>query len=147
MLHDELLSRMIGLACACSTNPATDATDGLLMAGLLAVTGRCSMSDEQIVRLSERIRQDKEAVSPNCVSCTSRCGRTDDYNMARWHSAPEDISQLKKAILDGIADLVQSKGMQPFVYDALRALAEDWKAESFRWYEDEAIRLKGESLS
>ena len=137
---DELLSCMIGLACACSNNPPTENTDGLLMAGLHALRPDAAMTPEQLRRLTERVKADKHAVSPNCATCTSRCGRTDDYDMARWHAAPEAVRAEKEAILSGIITLSR-QGMQPFIYQALQALCEDWGPDTLHWYAEEARRL------
>ena len=138
MDRDTLLSRMIGLACACTSNVPTDRTEGLLTAGLYALSPEAPLSDEQTERLIHRLEEDKRLVAPNCASCTARCGRTDDYDMSRWHTAPEAVRQEKDQILRELVSRVQARGMDPFVYDALQALAEDWEPETLHWYAEEA---------
>ena len=138
MDRDTLLSRMIGLACACANNVPTDRTEGLLMAGLYALSPEAPLSDEQAERLVRRIEEDKRLVAPNCASCTSRCGRTDDYDMARWYASPEAVRREKDLILRGLISRVRARGFDPFVYDALRALAEDWEPETLHWYAERA---------
>lgn len=142
-VQDELCGCLIGLARTCSTNPPTANTDGLLLAGLVATMEDAPFTIEQLVRLTQRIRSDKNEVSPNCAACVSRCGKNDDYDMSRLYAAPDEVRQVKLDILSGLQALAQRGAMSGFIYDALFALAEDWDVQTLAWYRDEALRLLG----
>lgn len=139
-LKNELLGCMIGLARTCSTNPETDETEGLLLAGLMATRDDSAMTEAQLIRLTDRIRADKAKVSPNCVTCTSRCGKNDDYDTNRLYAAPEDVRRAKLTILHHL-QLRAAKGVvDQTTFDSLFALAEDWDATAFACYVAETAK-------
>lgn len=140
-LRKELLGAMIGLARTCSNNPTTTQTEGLLLAGLHACDPMVEMTEEQLRRLTERIRQDKVLVSPNCVHCTSPCGKNADYDVVHIQEASESVRQAKKQIITQLIQLGHQGKMGQLVFDSLFALAEDWEAEAFAWYVQELSKV------
>lgn len=135
-VRERLLGCMIGLARTCSTNPPTEETSGLLMAGLMAMEGSM-MTDDQLRRLTDRVIADKAKVSPNCATCQSRCGKNDDYDLKRLYEAPEDVRDMKLRILRGVCAMAKASVVDQLTFDCLFALAEDWDAETLRWYAEE----------
>lgn len=139
-LQDQLLGCMIGLARTCSTNPVTEETEGLLLAGLMATRPDSAMTDAQLIRLTERIKADKAKVSPNCVTCTSRCGKNDDYDVSRIAAAAEDVRTAKQTILRHLQGMAKRGVVDQLTFDSLFALAEDWDAAALAWYVDETAK-------
>lgn len=139
-LQDELLGALIGLVHACQNNPKTAQTDSLLVEGLYIIIAADRRTDASLQEMTARVRADKAAVAPNCVTCTARCGNTDDYDMQRLWNAGEDIRALKIKILSGICGMaavvypVLQEGctdeeVSAFLHRALLALGEDWEAD------------------
>ena len=59
------------------------------------------------------MHEEKASLLSDCASCTSMCGRTDDYDMEKIWNAHEDIRSLKSLILFGI------RGMAAYAYHAM----------------------------
>lgn len=98
----EVLGAVVGLAKTCGNNPYTDDTiriicDTLMMAqnmcDAFGKVGKSIDADEQkcidvdcsgtdAPQLVERLHKEKYKVSPGCAVCQSRCGNTDDYDIA-----------------------------------------------------------------
>ena len=136
-LRRELLGCLIGLARTCSNNPPTDDTEGLLLAGLHAADEAVPMSPDRLRALIDRVKADKVAVSPNCATCTSPCGKNDDYDLTRIDDADPAIRAAKERILHGLMVRAHQGQMSRLIFDALFALAEDWDEEALGWYADE----------
>lgn len=146
-LRDELVGALIGLARTCDTNPPTDQTEGLLLAGLHLSDPEVQASDEQLRRLIDRVHADKALVSPNCMNCASPCGKNFDYDMSRMDAADDAVREAKLVLLDNLRTLGHRGRMSQLVYDGLFALAEDWDAEAFGWYISESAKAAREELS
>ena len=71
-LQDELTGALIGLACACASNPKTEDTDRLILEGLFTTVTNVSFDDDAIRRMIRRVREEKGRVAPGCASCTAR---------------------------------------------------------------------------
>ena len=139
-LQDELTGALIGLACACTTNPATEHTDRLILEGLFTTVTNVSFDDAAIRRMTDAVRQEKERIAPGCASCMARCGNTDDYDMKRLWEAEEDVRSLKSLLLFGIRGMAAyayhamvlgyvSGEVNDFLRRALFVLAQDWETE------------------
>ncbi len=137
-LQDELTGALMGLACACTTNPKTENTDRLILEGLFTTVTNVNFDDASIRRMLQRVRDEKAQVAPGCAACMSRCGSTDDYDMKRIWEAEEDIRSLKSLILFGIRGMAAyayhamvlgytSDEVNDFFYRALFVLAQDWE--------------------
>ena len=135
-LRRELLGCLIGLARTCSNNPPTDETEGLLLAGLHAADEATAIEPERLRALIDRVRADKAAVSPNCASCVSPCGKNEDYDLDRIDRAEPVIRAVKERILRGLERRGHQGHMDQLVFDALFALAEDWDEKALGWYAD-----------
>lgn len=133
-LRRELLGCLIGLARTCSNNPPTDETEGLMLAGLFAADEAVPMTPERLRALIDRVKADKVAVSPNCASCLSPCGKNDDYDLRRLDAAEPEVRAAKERILRGLMARGRAGRRGKILFDALFALAEDWDAETLRGY-------------
>lgn len=140
-LRQRLCGCLIGLARTCSNNPPTADTPGLLLAGLHLTDESVPAAEAQLTRMIERVQADKAQVSPNCVTCAARCGKNDDYDMARLFAAPDDVRAVKLAVLHGLQAMAHRGMMDQLLYDALFALAEDWDASALQWYADKVQSL------
>lgn len=139
-LQDELTGALIGLARACSNNPRTPETDRLILEGLFTTVTNVNFNNETLRTLIDQVNREKERIVPNCSSCASRCGGTDNYDMSRLWNGDEDIRSLKSLILFGLRGMAayayhamvlgyQDEEVNAFIYKALFVLAEDWAME------------------
>ena len=102
-LQDELTGALIGLARATDGDTLPDETTGkLVIEALFTTMTNVSFDEDSIRRCIRRVRQEKARLVPECSSCSSPCGRNDEYNMANLWQAQEDIRSLKSLILFGI---------------------------------------------
>ncbi|MGI6013890.1 MAG: hydroxylamine reductase [Oscillospiraceae bacterium] len=136
-LQDALTGALISLAHACDNNQKTEETDRLVLESLFTTVTNVSFNDETIQDLVDRVHAEKERIVPNCTTCMSRCGNTDDYDMNQLWNADPDIRSLKSLILFGIRGMAAyayhamvlgytSDEVNSFFYKALFALSEDW---------------------
>lgn len=111
-LQDELTGALIGLAKACAGNPYTDSAIDVMIEGLFTTITNVNFNNETIQILIDKVHAEKDKVVPNCGSCASRCGNTDDYDLNQIWNDNEDIRSLKSLILFGI------RGMAAYAYHA-----------------------------
>lgn len=139
-LQDELTGALIGLARACSNNAKTEDTDRIIIEGLFTTITNVNFNDKTLQEMIERVNKEKDRVSPGCVSCASRCGNTDNYDMQKLWNDNEDIRSLKSLILFGIRGVAayayhamvlgyKSSEVDEFLYKALFAISEDYGME------------------
>ena len=102
MRSDEIISALIGLVGACSSNPKTENTDSVIVRAL-AFSGR--EDDGAVQEIVSEIRSEKNKVAPNCAVCQTPCGNTSDYDMSRIYTAREEIRDLKFRIIDVLQEL------------------------------------------
>ena len=113
-LQDELTGALIGLARATDGDTLPDETTGkLVIEALFTTMTNVSFDEDSIRRCIQRVRQEKARLVPECSSCSSPCGRNDEYNMANLWQAQEDIRSLKSLILFGI------RGIAAYAYHAM----------------------------
>ena len=113
-LKDELTGALIGLAHALDTAPKVSAdTWQLIIDGLFTTVTNVSFNEKTLRELIDRVHEEKASLLSDCASCTSMCGRTDDYDMEKIWNAHEDIRSLKSLILFGI------RGMAAYAHHAM----------------------------
>lgn len=113
-LQDQLTGALIGLARAAEGDTApTDSVFRTIIEGLFTTVTNVSFDDEAIIRQIEKTHKEKSALVPMCESCSSSCGRNEDYDMNLLWNADEDIRSLKSLILFGL------RGMAAYAYHAL----------------------------
>ena len=137
-LQDELTGALIGLARAADGDTlATSNTWRLMVEGLFTTVTNVNFNEKTIRELIDRVHAEKARLVPNCYSCTSRCGRNDDYDMRLLWSAQEDVRSLKSLILFGVRGMAAyahhamvlgyaDEEVNRFFGKALFAIGEDW---------------------
>lgn len=148
MRSDNVISVLIGLIGACSSNPKTPETDDIVLSAL--AFSRDCVSPEKEREMVDIIRREKYSVSPNCASCAMPCGNTSDYDMNRIYGAPEDIREAKLKLLDAISALaarIYDNGEKPSqnamyaIFTALTYIALDLPAKEFSALTDELAEI------
>ena len=113
-LQDQLTGALVGLSRAVDNAPDTnEGTWRLMIEGLFTTVTNVNFNEKTILDLIDRVHAEKARLVPNCYSCTSRCGRNDDYDMRLLWSAQEDVRSLKSLILFGV------RGMAAYAYHAM----------------------------
>ena len=113
-LQDQLTGALVGLSRAVDNAPdANEGTWRLMIEGLFTTVTNVNFNEKTIRDLIDRVHAEKARLVPNCYSCTSRCGRNDDYDMHLLWSAQEDVRSLKSLILFGV------RGMAAYAYHAM----------------------------
>ena len=138
MRSDNVISALIGLIGACSSNPKTPETDDIVL-NALAFSHDCK-NPEREQEMTDNVRREKFSVSPNCASCAMPCGNTSDYDMNRIYDAPDDIREAKLKLLDAVTSLaarICDNGEKPSqstmnaIFKALTYIALDLPAKEF----------------
>ena len=113
-LQDKLTGSLIGLARATEGNEAlvTDTTDKVVLEGLFTTVTNVNFNNDTILELIHRVEEEKKKLIPNCYTCTSSCGRNNNYDMKNLWTADEDTRSLRSLILFGI------RGMAAYAYHA-----------------------------
>ena len=137
-LQDQLTGALVGLSRAVDNAPDTnEGTWRLMVEGLFTTVTNVSFNERTIRELIDRVHAEKARLVSNCYSCTSRCGRNDDYDMRLLWSAQEDIRSLKSLILFGVRGMAAyahhamvlgytDEEVNRFFAKALFAVGEDW---------------------
>ncbi len=105
---DVLLGALVGLARSTVNEPKTEDTDHVLAAGLRQAAN-ADAAEEALARMTRIVETEKHRVAPNCATCTMRCGNTDNYDLARLWTAPENIRALKLRMLRCVFQLAQGR--------------------------------------
>ena len=139
-LQDELTGALIGLARAAGGQETGEETDALVLEGLFTTVTNVNFNNETITDLTQRVRREKERLSPGCAGCGAPCGKAEEYPMDLLWNAQEDIRSLKSLILFGIRGMAayayhaavlgyRDAKVNAFFYKALFAIGEDWGME------------------
>lgn len=113
-LQDQLTGALIGLARATMGNEelVTADTHKLVLESLFTTVTNVNFNHKTITALIKRVEAEKERLVPMCFSCSSACGRNDNYDMKKLWDSDEDIRSLKSLILFGI------RGVAAYAYHA-----------------------------
>ena len=137
-LQDQLTGALVGLSRVVDNAPDTnEGTWRLMIEGLFTTVTNVNFNEKTIRDLIDRVHAEKARLVPNCYSCTSRCGRNDDYDMRLLWSAQEDVRSLKSLILFGVRGMAAyahhamvlgyaDEEVNRFFGKALFAVGEDW---------------------
>ncbi len=141
-IQDELTGALIGLANATVGNEdlLTDHTVRLTVEGLFATLTNVNFDQEALERMLASVHSEKARIVPQCMACTSPCGRNSDYDMKLLWTDNEDIRSLKSLILFGIRGMAayayhamvlgyRDEKVEAFLLKALRAVGDDWTME------------------
>ena len=142
LLQDQLTGALIGIARASSGNEhlLTKEITSLIIESLFATLTNVNFDNDSLKALLERAKAAKQSMVPDCASCASSCGRTDDYDMRELWTAQEDIRSLKSLILFGIRGVAayayhaavlgyHDSTVEDFLYKALFVIGEDMTME------------------
>lgn len=125
-LQDELTGALIGLARAVDgAQTVSKRTGQVIIEGLFTTVTNVSFDNAAIEKMIQKVRAEKERLVPDCSSCQSPCGKTDEYDMGQLWNADEDIRSLKSLILFGI------RGMAAYAYHASVLNYEDADVDRF----------------
>jgi len=136
-LQDVLTGALIGLARVCNSNEPTANTARVVMEGLFTTITNVNFDVVTIQAMIDKVNAEKLAIAPNCNSCGSPCGGTDNYDVQQIWDANEDVRSLKSLILFGLRGVAAyayhalmlgytSQEVDAFFLKALFALGEDW---------------------
>lgn len=137
-LRDNLIGCTIGLSRVCSMHKKSARTDLLILQALLD-SADTSLSDGTIQSTMSLVQSEKSKIAPMCETCAARCGNSDDYDMNKLYNAPDEIRELKLAILHKIQEMAKDAILQLrsgnldehkliYFHKCLFAISEDWNA-------------------
>lgn len=123
--RQKILSSLIGIARAAEGNEGKldGETDRLVCTALSAIAEEKIGSDAVDYILSA-LRKEKKRIAPDCFSCASPCGRTDDPDLSALSDSPE-VSDLKERLVETLISLSCEKKINPSVYKALYLIGYD----------------------
>ena len=111
--QDELTGALIALARAADGTEPTESTHKAMLEGMFTTITNVNFDSEKVQEKIEAVREEITKLVPQCSSCSSACGRNDEYDMKLLWEANEDIRSLKSLILFGL------RGMAAYAYHAL----------------------------
>lgn len=125
-LRSRLTGALIGLARATEGNEylCSDSTAAVMVAGLCADE---DFGHDVLLEMLQRVDDEKRKLVPSCYVCAAPCGRTDNFDMDKLQSAPEETRAAKLRLLTGSRDLAASlaqgnEAVHNFLYKALFAI-------------------------
>lgn len=123
--RQKILSSLIGLARAVEGNEGKldGETDRLVCTALSAI-GEEKISSDAVDYILSVLRKEKKRIAPDCFSCASPCGRTDDPDLSALSDSPE-VRDLKEKLVETLISLSCEKKMNPSVYKALYMIGYD----------------------
>ncbi len=126
-----LLGALIGLARAADGRAdAQEAAFAAIADGLRAIAQHDAAA---LAPLTERARNEKFALAPDCAVCAAPCGRTAEFDAAAWQTEPEPQRALHRAIFSRALALARSAAPDTrLLARAVFALGEDWDPQWLR---------------
>ena len=117
--RQKILSSLIGIARAAEGNEGKldGETDRLVCTALSAIAEE-KISSDAVDYILSALRKEKKRIAPDCFSCASPCGRTDDPDLSALSDSPE-VSDLKERLVETLISLSCEKKINPSVYKAL----------------------------
>ncbi len=93
----ELVGALVGLAKACNVHLKTENTDNIIIQSLVGIF----QNEQQFEELLQKVRKEKLAVAPDCVTCLAPCGNTDEFNLDElWNpEISQNVRNLKIELL------------------------------------------------
>ena len=120
-MYRKTLSTLIGLVGAESNNGKTEDTDAIVRQALLR------MHEED---LSQRIREEKFRIAPNCATCSAPCGNTSDYPMEKM----ESWSAIREQVIRELQRIaaVENDALPEIVYRAIAYIGYDLEEDAYQ---------------
>ena len=103
--RQKILSCLIGLARAAEGNEGKldGETDRLVCTALSAI-GEEKISSDAVDYILSALRKEKKRIAPDCFSCASPCGRTDDPDLSALSDSPEVSERAGESSVRHITD-------------------------------------------
>lgn len=115
LLQDKLTGAIIGFARATEGNEdlISDTANAIIIESLFITLTNVNFDNNSINEALKKVALEKRKIIPNCFTCTSCCGKNNDYDMNKlWNEPNEDIKSLKSLILFGL------RGIAAYAYHA-----------------------------
>lgn len=124
-MYRKTLSALIGLVGAESNNGKTEDTDAIVRQALLR------MHEED---WSQRIREEKFRIAPNCAACSAPCGNTSDYPMEQFESWSADQRAIREQVIRELQRIaaVERDSLPEIVYQAIAYIGYDLEEEAYQ---------------
>ena len=124
-MYRKTLSALIGLVGAESNNGKTEDTDAIVRQALLR------MHEED---WSQRIREEKFRIAPNCATCSAPCGNTSDYPMEKFESWSADQRAIREQVIRELQRIaaVESDSLPEIVYRAIAYIGYDLEEDAYQ---------------
>ena len=124
-MYRKTLSALIGLVGAESNNGKTEDTDAIVRQALLR------MHEED---WSQRIREEKFRIAPNCATCSAPCGNTSDYPIENMESWSADQRAIREQVIRGLQRIaaVESDSLPEIVYRAIAYIGYDLEDDAYQ---------------
>ena len=124
-MYRKTLSALIGLVGAESNNGKTEDTDAIVRQALLR------MHEED---WSQRIREEKFRIAPNCATCSAPCGNTSDYPMERFESWSADQRAIREQVIGELQRIASLEGdaLPEIVYRAIAYIGYDLEEDAYQ---------------
>ena len=124
-MYRKTLSTLIGLVGAESNNGKTEDTDAIVRQALLR------MHEED---WSERIREEKFRIAPNCATCSAPCGNTSDYPMEKFESWSADQRAIREQVIGELQRIAAAEGdtLPEIVYRAIAYIGYDLEEDAYQ---------------
>lgn len=95
-LQNTLTGALIGLSKTCIVHKKTDKTDSIIIESL---QNSDSFNKDILNILINKVNSEKNAIAPNCSTCLSKCGNTDNFDMSKLYNEDDNTHALKILIL------------------------------------------------
>ena len=124
-MYRKTLSALIGLVGAESNNGKAEDTDAIVRQALLR------MHEED---WSQRIREEKFRIAPNCATCSAPCGNTSDYPMERFESWSADQRAIREQVIRELQRIaaVENDALPEIVYRAIAYIGYDLEEDAYQ---------------
>ncbi|MCQ2088572.1 MAG: hypothetical protein MJZ37_11015 [Bacilli bacterium] len=124
-MYRKTLSALIGLVGAESNNGKTEDTDAIVRQALLR------MHEED---WSQRIREEKFRIAPNCATCSAPCGNTSDYPMEKFESWSADQRAIREQVIGELQRIAaaESDSLPEIVYRAIAYIGYDLEEDAYQ---------------
>ena len=124
-MYRKTLSALIGLVGAESNNGKTEDTDAIVRQALL------HMHEED---WSERIREEKFRIAPNCATCSAPCGNTSDYPIEKMESWSADQRAIREQVIGELQRIAAEEGntLPEIVYRAIAYIGYDLEEDAYQ---------------
>lgn len=103
--RNEMTGALVGLSRALEGKELTESAAKAMLCSL-SLALPCGTSDITAIRnMTETLRREKFKAAPDCASCKSPCGRTDDYDLEEMWNSSDALRGKKFLLLTGLCSV------------------------------------------